>query len=88
MHQISTKYTRHQAFRGAEQQEINEANSPEHDQKHHTMSHAMDSSRNIYSFIQENSSDPAKMVGSACHSYLQAVPRDPTQFLILISGIH
>lgn len=63
MHQISAKYTRQQAFQEAEQQEINESNNPEHNEKHHVTSHATSNSINIYSFVQGNSSDPAKMVG-------------------------
>ncbi len=62
MHQISTKYTRQQAFRGIEQQEMNEANNPEFVEKHHIMSHGTNSPINIYSFVRENHLDPAKKV--------------------------
>lgn len=62
MHQIGAKYTRQQVFRKAEQQEIHDAHKPEDVEKHHIVSHTKNNSINIYSFVRENLSDPAKKV--------------------------
>ncbi|KAJ3560849.1 hypothetical protein NP233_g10562 [Leucocoprinus birnbaumii] len=59
-HQIGAKYLRQQVFRAKENQERHEAQQLEHLEKHHVISHNTDEPINIFEFVRDNSTDPAK----------------------------
>ncbi|KAJ3560091.1 hypothetical protein NP233_g11062 [Leucocoprinus birnbaumii] len=58
--QIGAKYLQQQFFRAKENQERYEAQQPEHLKKHHVISHNTDEPINIFEFVRDNPTDPAK----------------------------
>ncbi|KAJ3557032.1 hypothetical protein NP233_g11842 [Leucocoprinus birnbaumii] len=60
MRQIGAKYNRNRHFRDTEQKEIEETRRSDHNNKHHVVAPYNDCPINIFTFVRENSMDPAK----------------------------